>query len=79
MPDIDEQWARAVDIFCEKQERPGSSTTPTKWRQNSTDATFMGRRTPDVQLAIYDFTSMYTTLPLQDLKSGLGKLAHSVY
>jgi len=38
-----------------------------------------GCRTQDVHLATYDFTSMYTTLPLRDLKERLGNLLDSVY
>mmetsp|Transcript_39732 Transcript_39732/g.75968 ORF Transcript_39732/g.75968 Transcript_39732/m.75968 type:complete len:279 (+) Transcript_39732:384-1220(+) len=83
MPDVDEQWARVVDSIPYLRQKTRKSwiihdskeVKTLLERCNST----RGRRTPNVHLATYDFTSMYTTLPLRDLKERLGNLLDSVY
>lgn len=67
MPDIDEPWARVVDVprLIQKIRKSWIIDDSNKVQKlvdrcNSTT----GRRAPDGHLATYDFTSIYTTLPL---------------
>lgn len=84
VPNIYEQWARAVDgVPClyRKLGSLGFSMIPRKKRHYLRDAIQLQavEHQIDTHMATYYFTSMYTTLPVQDIKKRLEKLLDSIY
>jgi len=82
MPEIESRWERLIQSFC-----TDTSRTYPSWIITSSDSVpricrSFTRSRPyrdPVTLATYDFTSMYTTLSIADIRTRIGSLVHKIF
>lgn len=82
MPETDRLWMDVVKMIPGASERvKGSWIINDSMVVKDMCARYNGSRTTrkPVHLSTYDFTSMYTTLPLEDLKLRIGKLLKDIF